>query len=134
IAGQFLDIISYLIDVGLHTPCRIKEEDSFFEIVPFARSFIVEMDGTKKYSPPLEVTKNGLGSPGGNAAVVGRTRAKPSTLITFRGSSAATTFKRTWSPSWYFSSLSSFTVRSSPDEPFAGGPPMIGSWPEKRRE
>ena len=54
-------IISYsggLFTVPLATPPTL----------PLAQAFNVETEGTKKYSPPLEVTKNGFGSPGAGTA------------------------------------------------------------------
>jgi hypothetical protein len=48
-------------------------------VVALAQLFKVETEGTKKYSPPLEVTKKGFGSPGGGAAPLGVTLANPDT-------------------------------------------------------
>lgn len=45
----------------------------------FAQALRVGIDGTKKYSPPLEVTKNGLLAPGAGATPPGVTLANPST-------------------------------------------------------
>jgi hypothetical protein len=47
----------------------------------FAQVVNVETEGTKKYSPPLEVTKNVFGSPGGGTAPADVTLAKPDTSM-----------------------------------------------------
>ena len=48
-------------------------------ILPAAQALRVEIGGTKKYSPPREVTKNCCGTPGGSTASRFFTRAKPET-------------------------------------------------------
>jgi hypothetical protein len=88
-----------------------------------AQSLRVETEGTKKYSPPLELTKKGFGSPGGGCTPLAVTLAKPDTStvepsVPVRSMSAL-------SPVLYKGAVPTKLASVPP-----GGLPSIGSWPE----